>query len=132
MKNFFLIAVVTLITVITGCKTASPNLVEERGGIIYDRDSNQPFSGMIVDYYPDGRKKLQGNFENGKACGIHREWYENRQLKSMGNFENGKLDGKMIAWNKDGSIKFTKTYKNGRLVKDVIRKKPAPPKPKKK
>ena len=57
---------------------------------------NELCNGVVIDYYSNGNKRLEGNFFNGKP------------------------KGKLYFYNKDGSIKYIEKYsRNGKLKKVI-------------
>jgi antitoxin component YwqK of YwqJK toxin-antitoxin module len=73
-----------LIVVITleGCgehrEVEAENLLE-RGGLKYEVNSEQPFTGTAISYYENGQKYREGELRNGNLHGEVTEWYENGQ-----------------------------------------------------
>ena len=111
----------------------------ERRGIIYEANSQTPFTGSSVGYrengdlqsrgnYKDG--KLDGlwedfnengqlmireNYKNGELNGLYELFYENGQLEDRGNFKDGEPDGLWEYFDKNGELQWKGTYKDGVL-----------------
>jgi antitoxin component YwqK of YwqJK toxin-antitoxin module len=96
--------------------------IKEVQGIVYEKGSNSPFTGIVELKYPDGNLKAKGEFVEGKADGLHEEWYQNGQLKAKGEFVLGQEEGVFTEWNEDGTVKRKILYKNGRISKDLLKK----------
>ena len=46
-------------------------------------------SGLFVEYYSSGQKKISGNLKNGLRDSEWTEYYENGKIKSKGNYSSG-------------------------------------------
>lgn len=77
-----------------------------------------PYSGNHYDYYPNGNKKIEGNYKDGKKEGTWITYYENGQIKREENYENGLLNGVMTIWYKNGQVRYKTTYINGKNIKE--------------
>jgi antitoxin component YwqK of YwqJK toxin-antitoxin module len=76
---------------------------EESEGIVYLRGSDAPYTGKAYELYPDGQKKQEGNFKNGKRDGLIVLWHENGQKMAESNYRNGnKIEGSEKFWNIKG------------------------------
>ena len=76
---------------------------EESEGIVYLRGSDAPYTGKAYELYPDGQKKQEGNFKNGKRDGLIVLWHENGQKMAESNYRNGnKIEGSEKFWNSKG------------------------------
>ena len=100
MKQTLLI--ITALMLIVGCsKTIDVDKLVERGGLLYEVNSDKPFSGEGVSYYSNGQKKSEVTFKDGKEDGLSSSWWENGQK----NVEEIYKDGNKISehiWDKDG------------------------------
>lgn len=113
---------------------------QKRVVLFYEKGSDTPYTGAVVDYYPSGETKASMHFEQGlpvgKAVRWYRsgqksgeaklsgnksgrttEWYENGQLKSEGELVNGRVNGLMTTWHPNGQKKSEENqYVEGRPV----------------
>ena len=64
-----------------------------RGGILYKKDQDEPFSGII-----------------------HTQ-YKNANIYYSAEYKNGIIDGKVIRNNKEGKMIQSEIYQNGRLTR---------------
>jgi antitoxin component YwqK of YwqJK toxin-antitoxin module len=88
---------------------------QERNGLVYLPNQQEPFSGNNLCKYENGQKKFEGNIKDGKLDGKITAWYENGQKKAETNLIDGKIiDGKDIKWYKNGQKKYEKNYKKGK------------------
>ena len=46
-----------------------------------------------IKYYPNGNKKEEGTFKDGKKDGLWTWWYENGQKKKEVTYKDGKQEG---------------------------------------
>ena len=58
-------------------------------------------NGVLVSYYPNGRKRDEANFKEGKRNGLWTSWYENGQKKREENCKNGNPMSS-VAWKPNG------------------------------
>ena len=77
--------------------------LEEREGIIYLKGSDTLYTGKFYSLHPNGQKKGEGNFKDGKKDGLFVEWHENGQKKLEGNYKDNKgIKGSSKFWNNKG------------------------------
>ena len=81
----------------------------------YLDDSGQKIKdGKYVEWYNDGTKRLEQNFENGKLQG-EAIFHQSIDSICFNNYKNGKLDGTCILKNSKGTLLSKYQYKNGDL-----------------
>jgi len=101
--------------------------IQDRNGVFYEVDSEEPFTGKAVQYYKNGQKVTEAQLKEGMYHGISTNWYENGQKMTEMNYENGKKNGLTTLWYENGQKKMifkdgkkvseTKWDKNGNLIK---------------
>lgn len=69
--------------------------------------------GEYIEYYPDGQKFSQGQYEQGVMVGDWNYWHPNGQLCKTIKFENGKPDGKYEVLRADGTLEAIQSFNNG-------------------
>ena len=115
MKNVvYIILSFLLLTGFSGEKVVSS--LQDRGGVKYEKNSEVPFTGVLVEKYENGQKKLEEHYKDGKLEGLWTWWSKNGQKVREGNTKDGELDGLWTTWGKDGNIIGTGMYKDGKLV----------------
>ena len=116
MKHTLLIT--TALMLIVGCsKTIDVDKLVERGGLLYEVNSDKPFSGEGVSYYSNGQKKSEVTFKDGKEDGFFTYWYENGQKEYEGTYiwmssqysDLKRFTKSSKRWDQDGKI----TMENG-------------------
>jgi len=119
---------------------ATSDRLIEQGGPDDDFISKALYTGVATDFYPNGQKKLEANFVNGKLDGVMMAWHENGQKeaetyfvkgkreglmtmwhangrrKALGNWVNDKPDGPWTVWYDNGQREFVGTYQSGQLI----------------
>ena len=50
--------------------------LEERESVWYLKDSETPYTGKVYALHPNGQKRFEGNWKNGKEDGLFVEWEE--------------------------------------------------------
>ena len=112
MKRLLLIVLPLLL--IFGCSSPKPinyeETLNERDGIYYTKDTNEPYSGQVFSLYDDGKKKGEGTLKDGKMINYTDiEWYKNGQKSLEETYKDGELIS-VIFWNKDGKIREPINY----------------------
>jgi antitoxin component YwqK of YwqJK toxin-antitoxin module len=75
-----IIVLLVMIIVSYGCGVRQSQL-QERNGLFYKINSETPYSGRMVDTYPNGQKKKECTYKAGKIEGAVTAWYENGKRK---------------------------------------------------
>lgn len=94
--------------------------------VAYDESGEQKLSerrfqqgepeGTWIEWYPDGEKKVEVEFLNGKLHGVKQQWYDNGQLAAREDYRAGRLHGEQQQWDKEGNLVVERTFKEGELV----------------
>ena len=77
------------------------NLIK-RGGLFCEASAYRPFTGTAVEYWPNGQKKEEAEYRDGKKHGVTTEWYESGQKKSEIEYHDGREHGKLTLWYENG------------------------------
>ena len=80
------------------------DLLQDRGGLRYLPNQKKPFTGVAVEKYPNGQKRMENTFKDGKRHGLETDWFENGQKQ----FEITWKEGEFIStkeWDEDGNPK---------------------------
>jgi antitoxin component YwqK of YwqJK toxin-antitoxin module len=90
--------------------------IQRRGddNIVYQKNSQTPFSGWLKDMHPNGQVRGAYSFRDGKYDGFSLQWYENGQKEIEATRKAGKLEGKRTIWHKNGQKALEATFKNGK------------------
>ena len=85
-----------------------------RNGKYYRLNSNIPYSGKIVNYWP-GKNQYKSilKYKNGILNGLCKYYYENGQLEYLFNSKNGQLDGSCINYYENGQLSQRAHYRDG-------------------
>jgi D-serine dehydratase len=98
-KVVYIVLSFLLLTGCTGLKEVKVEKVvthlQNRHGIKYEPSTEVGFTGVYVEEYINGQKKVEKHYKDGEEDGLWTEWDE------------------------DGNIISTKTYKNGTLVQQT-------------
>jgi hypothetical protein len=90
----------------------------EREGIWYIPFTPTPYTGLLKEYYPNGRIKEKGAYKNGKGIGKHEVFYENGMLLGSGYFfGDNKQQGKWEFFDPYGELIRTEIYNKGERIK---------------
>ena len=112
MRNTILILISLLF--LTGCEKEVTSL-QDRGGVKYEINSEEGFTGRLVKKYEDGQKKLEEHYKDGELDGLWTSWNENGQKIYEVNYKNERLEGLGIKWYENGQKEEERNYKNGKL-----------------
>lgn len=101
-----------------------------------------PFSGTVIDTYPEGARKARFEVVDGKADGAWAEWYPNGAIRFYSEWRAGKGEGPFLyfhpggeiservtaradiwdgvaeGWHPDGRKAFERVYKAGTALSD--------------
>ena len=93
-----------LLFLLIGCSKESVELskLQDRGGLYYKINSEEPYSGTSFELYDNGQKKSEGTYKDGKEDGLWTGWYDNGQKEIEGAFKDGKPDGLSTLWYENG------------------------------
>jgi antitoxin component YwqK of YwqJK toxin-antitoxin module len=72
-------------------------------------------NGPVIYYYQDGRKSYEANYKEGKKHGYATVWYPNGQKQWQTVFREGLTHGLWREWYSDGKKKFEANYGDGKL-----------------
>ena len=109
-----------LVMGMVGCgKTVDPSKLVLRDGLMYEGDSETPFTGVAVKKYDSGQKRREVTYKDGKLEGLYATWYENGQKKVEGTYKDGKGEGLLTLWYENGQKNSEATFKDGKLVSET-------------
>ena len=99
--------IITALMLMVGCSSDpfDGNKLVERGGLFYQINSDEPYSGEAVWYYDNEYTHRVGNYKDGKWDGKWTYWHKNGQKRSV-----GALDPK-IEWGDDIKKMFKEIHK---------------------
>lgn len=64
-------------------------------------------------YYPEGQKRIEGTYKDGKREGLWRYWYENGNLWSEGYYKADVRHGRSTVWHENGKKYYEGHYTDG-------------------
>ena len=76
--------------------------LEERRGLLFEKDRLEPFTGKAVVRFDSGELKKELPLLGGKLDGLVREWHENGQLIREASYKVGVLQGRTTIWHPNG------------------------------
>jgi hypothetical protein len=95
-------------------------VMDKRSGLWHDDVAREPYTGMVIEKYPDRSPRAEAGFLNGKKDGMERFWYPRGILKSEGQWFNGLENGIFREWDEQGEILRAARYKNGQLIENLL------------
>lgn len=87
-----------------------PSLRLTNGVLFY---ANQPFSGVVTEFYPNGLMKTKTEYDLGREHGTSWMWYEDGRFLWERRYQNGKKHGQHEGWWPNGQRKFLYHFANG-------------------
>ena len=75
-------------------------------GKLYKIDENEPFTGVVFNTYPNGKREYEGEYKHGVPNGLLIYWFNNGNKMREGKLRNGVPVGRWKEFNMDGSIKL--------------------------
>ena len=131
----------SVLFLIVSCSTELDTL-QKRGDTYYEINSEEPFSGLIINKYESGQKHTKGYLTNGREDGYWTWWYEGSpknhirlyldnildnlpylfydswenygQKRKVVDYLDGTKDGLSTEWYENGQKKEEGTYKDGK------------------
>lgn len=73
-----------------------------RGDRLCRRGEAQPFSGAMVEHYPNGSLQSRSRIVQGVLHGVSEGWHTNGQLQVREYFHRGVSQGRRIKWHANG------------------------------
>ena len=121
MKKITAIFLITSLSLLgEGPIQVSSNTLQKRGEdgnqLYYLPDHKVPFTGKEVSYWPDGQKKTEISYKDGKRHGLKAHWYQSGQKLSQINYKCGKHDGLLTVWYENGQWRRTGNHLDGKMV----------------
>jgi hypothetical protein len=116
-----LVAASLFLTSVGGARAfLAPRELDSRSpGISHQEDlltyQSHPFSGILVERFPDGGRYKETHYLNGFKDGSEKQYALNGRVVREGNFIHGKREGLETAWFSEGPKKFEYHFKNGVL-----------------
>lgn len=86
----------------------------------YLTEKRKGFTGKCEDFYPDGQKKTEKNFLEGKLHGKVITWYKNGQVHEEKQFDMNFQTGEQITYTDKGEVKFHALYKRGNQTEVLV------------
>lgn len=87
-----------------------------REGVLFERESSVPFTGLLVEFYPGGNRKVAIEVAGGKPHGRSRGWYRNGQIEVVEHFVNGVAHGPRTRWFENGRKRSEARIEGGQIV----------------
>jgi antitoxin component YwqK of YwqJK toxin-antitoxin module len=89
--------------------------LELRDGRLVDRETGQPFSGLLVEHHPNGARKVAIEIADGRPHGLSRGWYPDGRPEVVEHFVAGVAHGPRTRWHPNGAKRSEARIVNGRL-----------------
>ena len=91
----------------------------KKGDTYFKKSDNQPFTGVLKNFFSTGEISVIDHFKDGKQHGEFKSFHKNGNISMKGNFFEGKQNGDWYEYYEDGALYWKLNYKNG-LKKDGL------------
>jgi antitoxin component YwqK of YwqJK toxin-antitoxin module len=140
-----LLTILCLVLLVSCSNEVPSHRLIENGGVTFEIDSNDPFTGVSTEYHENGQPEEKTYYKNGKKVsktrfdyyengqlisienyknelleGLHEDFYENGKLMTRGNYKDGKIDGLWEYFDEEGNLIGTKEYKWKEIPSDQL------------
>jgi hypothetical protein len=101
-------------------------------GLWHQNGHTNPFTGVLLDFYPDGSMQSRSMVSNGLLEGLSEGWYTNRQLEVREYYRTNFSNGLRVKWYPGGKKlseativlgkmegTFRRWYENGKLAEEI-------------
>jgi hypothetical protein len=93
-------------------RLGNPDFAERDGKLLY---RGQPFTGIEVIRFPDGRAQAETEYREGLREGRGREYATTGALRAEWSYHRGRKDGIQRGWYIEGPRRFEQPYRDGVL-----------------
>lgn len=104
--------------ILSGCGSNTAEVIQNYPtGEISKRHTeiNGKKEGMMIDYYKDGKVKIERLFKNDIQIGKSTFYYPSGKIKEVQYYEEGKITGGDTLFYETGEPEFLRTYTKGML-----------------
>ncbi len=122
MRAIQVLTVLVTVLAVAGCgkKVVEGDKTVERGGLLYEINSETPFTGIVIGKYQNGQKKFEVGYRDGKEEGKTTCWHMNGQKSYEVEYRSGKEEGKRTGWHENGQKAEEVEFRNGERDGKVI------------
>ena len=85
-----------------GGKTVDLSKMTQRGGLMYEVNSETPFTGVVVTKLNNGQKAWEATYKYGKPHGLETQWYYSGEKSREATYKDGKKVSE-TKWDKEGN-----------------------------
>jgi antitoxin component YwqK of YwqJK toxin-antitoxin module len=89
--------------------------LEVRNGRIYRPGETAPFTGVMVEFYPDGARLSRSVVVEGHLHGLSEGWHPDGQLQVREHFVHGLSHGERVKWHANGATQSLAVIVEGQL-----------------
>lgn len=83
---------------------------------LYYSYRDEPFTGVMTEYYPNGTLAAEIEYKGGKPDGWGRAWYDDGTPKSENFVRDRRVAGVARAWHPNGVVSEERRFRDGELV----------------
>lgn len=90
--------------------------LESRDGKLYLTNQAAPFTGFMIENYPDGSKQSRSELKEGVMDGVSEGWLTNGVLQVQEHFVKGVSHGTRTKWHPNGAKLSEANIENGKIT----------------
>ncbi len=94
-------------------------------GNYYKKDQQTTYAGWVKQVSPEGRVRSLEKMEGGRKNGLSLQWHQNGKRSLEGNFNDNKSDGSWIGWHENGEKAGERNYRDGVLHGEFVQSWPS-------
>jgi antitoxin component YwqK of YwqJK toxin-antitoxin module len=118
-----LVLLFSILFIIAACKHKNTNVEVKtysngspKDSTYYEGEGAQKEKVKEVQFYPDKKEKVAGEFKNDKRTGPWVYYYPNGNKWSEGAFVDGLDDGKHTVYYENGNVRYEGSYNRGKQI----------------
>lgn len=89
--------------------------LELRNGLLYRKGAAEPFTGTMIERYPDGTLLSRSAVAAGRLHGLSEGWYPDGRLQVREQFVRGVSHGERVKWHPNGATQSVASIVEGQL-----------------
>ena len=86
----------------------------KKGSRYYEKKTNEPFTGILKNFFPSGELSVLDHFKDGKQHGEYLSYHPNGTILMKGKFKEGKQHGEWFEYHENGKLYWKLKYVNGK------------------
>ncbi len=94
-------------------------------GLYFNKKTNKPFTGRVDEFFPfqgkDRKVRVSRHLKDGKMHGLRTQYYNDGRKFVEIEYEDGRKNGRAVNWHRNGQVQWERSFKSDQLDGDSIR-----------